>query len=109
MFAVVIASLLYFCDKTRGHDLKIKECEDEGSLCPLEIHSLSLPVASEPASKGPQAQVSLTLRESPLASLHNTWRAGAGNAGAERSAEPGCVRRSTCGLLGCPVHPSFIT
>lgn len=65
----------------RVHDLKIKEYEGEGSLCPLEIHSLSLPVAPEPASKGPQAQVSLTLRELPLASLHNTWRAGAGTLG----------------------------
>lgn len=65
----------------RVHDLKIKEYEGEGTLCPLEVHSPSLPVAPEPASKGPQAQVSLTLRESPLASLHNTWRAGAGTLG----------------------------
>ena len=92
MFAVVIESLLYFCDKTYVHDLKIKECEGGGSLCPLEIHSLSPPVAPEPASTGPQAQVSLTLRESPLASLHNTWRAGARDTGRTQGTEPGCVR-----------------
>ena len=109
MFAVVIASLLYFCDKTRVHDLKIKECEDEGSLCPLEIHSLSLPVASEPASKGPQAQVSLTLRVT--ISLPPQHLEGRGREHwAERSAQSLAVwERFTSSLLGCPVHPSFIT
>ena len=54
MFAVVIASLLYFCDKTRVHNLKIKECEDEGSLCPLEIHSLSYQLPQNLPVKAPR-------------------------------------------------------